>query len=864
MAAPPWIVIKFGGTSVSTRKRWDTIATIARERLSAGERPFIVCSAMAQVSRELEALLKEAQGGAGGAGGAGQARLDMIRQRHLDLAEQLEVCGTSLLLPSFQELERLTSGIRLTRDVGPPLRARVLAFGELMLTTLGAAFLAEQGVAAQWRDARAMLRAKEEPRMAEHQRYLAAQCHCDPDAELQAGLGDAVIITQGFIASNDKGRTVLVGWGGSDTSSAYFASKLEARRLEIWTDVPGMFAADPQMIPSARLLRRLDFDEAQELASTGAVVLHPRCIDPLRKQGIPLHVRSTDAPHIAGTVIAADVAGYGAQVKAIATRPGITLIAMETPRMWHQIGFLARVFSVFERYALSIGLVATSETNVTVSIDPVHGVTLSPSLVEALLAELNGMCEARQIGPCAAVSLVGRRLRSVLHELGPALEALDAQQVYLVTQAANDLNFTFVVEEAQAERLVGKLHAHIFGAIGNDDLFGPTFRELFESREPAGASSWWRARRADLLAQAERMSPCYVYDARTLQDAADRVRSLNAVDRCFYAMKASAHPDILRVFYDAGLGFECVSPGEMDHIRALFPALSRDRVLFTPNFAPREEYEAGFRHAGSVTLDSVRPLELWPDVFAGEEVLVRIDPGRGHGHHKHVRTAGAQSKFGVTPASLPRLRVLAEAVGACIVGFHAHVGSGILTTATWSETAFFLASLADSFPDARLLNIGGGLGVPERPGASPLDLDALEHSLAAFKMVHPRFDLWMEPGRYLVAEAGVLLARVTQVKHKGAVCYVGVETGMNTLIRPALYGSYHAVVNLTRLDEPAALTAEIVGPICETGDVLGHGRRLPLTQEGDVLLIATVGAYGRVMSTRYNLREPADEVMLPP
>ena len=859
--APSWIVMKFGGTSVSTVERWQTIAGIVRRQLDDGVKPFVVCSAISRISRMLEALLNEALHS------AQDPVLAAIRQRHIDLADSLEIDGAALLKDYFEEMERLALGVSLTREVSPPLKARVLAMGELMLTTLGAAYLNAQGITTQWRDARTMLRAIEEPRMISHQRYLAAVCRHTPDSALQADLaevGTEVVLTQGFIASNRADETVLVGWGGSDTSAAYFTAKLQAQRLEIWTDVPGMFTANPHKIPSARLLHQLDYDEAQELASTGAEVLHPRCIDPVRRQGIPLYIRCTQAPTMDGTVIAADVPSYGAQVKAISARSAITLIAMETPRMWHQVGFLAKAFNVFERHALSIDLIATSETNVTVSIDPIHGADLDPTTVEALLAELNGFCEAREIGPCAAVSLVGRHLRSILHELGPALEVLDEQQVYLVTQAASDLNFTFVVEEKHAARLVGKLHAQLFGRIGTDNLFGATWRELFETDIPTqlGPSAWWRTRRADLLALAADASPRYVYDEHTLRETVARVQALEAVDRCFYAMKANAHPDVLRLFHEAGLGFECVSPGEVEHVRALFPSLDRQRLLFTPNFAPREEYAFGFEHAAHVTLDNLHPLEAWPDVFADKEVIVRIDPGRGHGHHKHVRTAGAQSKFGVTPEELERLRELAEAAGTRIAGFHAHVGSGILTPDTWSETAFFLASLAETFPDVRLLNIGGGFGVPERPGALPLDADDVARSLALFKKAHPHFALWMEPGRYLVAEAGVLLARVTQVKRKGALHYVGIETGMNSLIRPALYGSYHAIVNLTRLDAPTTVTADIVGPICETGDVLGHSRRLPETHEGDILLIATAGAYGRVMSNRYNLREPAAETML--
>jgi diaminopimelate decarboxylase/aspartate kinase len=174
----------------------------------------------------------------------------------------------------------------------------------------------------------------------------------------------------------------------------------------------------------------------------------------------------------------------------------------------------------------------------------------------------------------------------------------------------------------------------------------------------------------------------------------------------------------------------------------------------------------------------------------------------------------------------------------------------------------FLASLASDFSDVQTLNVGGGLGVPDRPGAAPVDLDSLNDVLTEAAERHPQYTLWMEPGRYLVAEAGVLLSHVTQTKAKGPVHYIGLDTGMNSLIRPALYGAYHEIANLSRLGDSFSGTADVVGPICETGDVLGHNRQLPETDPGDVLLVATTGAYGASMANHYNLRPPAEEVLL--
>ena len=858
--APPtansWVVLKFGGTSVSSSEQWSTIVQIVRRRRSSGHRICVVCSALAGISRTLETLLDAA------VRNQHPPVLEAIRKRHFELAEELEVDAGAHLSRHLQDLEQLAYGIALTRHVDPRLQARVLARGELMVTALGAAYLKAQGLSAKWMDAREVLHSRDDRSLLPRERYLSAQCHFDPDADLQSASG-SVIITQGFIARNSLGHTVLVGWGGSDTSAAYFAAKLQAARLEIWTDVPGMFTADPGLIPGARLLKQLEYLEAQELASAGAEVLHPRCIDPLRDQQIPLHVRSTAHPQMEGTVIEAATSNYGAQVKAIATRFDLTLISMDTPRMWQSVGFLARVFDVFARHRYSVGLVTTSETCVTVSIDPVYGFKVDPAAIDALLSDLGSVCDARSIRGCAAVSLVGRDLRSVLHELGPAMAVLDEQKLYLISQAASDLNFTFVVDNEQADRLTRKLHSHIFGQIVQDSQFGPSYRELFDRKPPAISRPWWQIRLQELLDIAAETAPCYVYDADTILTRARHLQKVSAVRRCFYSMKACSHPDVLKLLYDAGLGFECVSPGELQFLHTLFPDVDRDRILFTPNFVAGHEYETGFNLAGHVTLDSLRALELWPEVFADQEVLIRIDPGQGYGHHKHVRTAGKLSKFGVSLSALPELAVRARRINLRITGLHAHVGSGILTPETWSETAVVLGAVAQQFPDVRRLNLGGGFGVPEKPGTQPLNLEQLSQHLAAFSSTHPGFEIWLEPGRFLVAESGVLLAHVTQVKQKENVCYVGIETGMNSLIRPALYGSYHRIYNLTRLDDPTAMTAEIVGPICETGDILGRARRLPATtRETDVLLVATAGAYGRVMSSDYNMRSPASEVVL--
>jgi diaminopimelate decarboxylase/aspartate kinase len=513
---------------------------------------------------------------------------------------------------------------------------------------------------------------------------------------------------------------------------------------------------------------------------------------------------------------------------------------------------------------MSVDLVSTSETNVTVSLDP-QANALGTAAMQGLLAELSELCRAEIIGPCASVSLVGRNIRGILHQLGDAFGFFAEQKIYLVSQAANDLNFTFVVDEDQADKLVEELHALLIHPEPGDKVIGPTWEELFRKPDAVSlATTWWWQEKSPALIQAlNGRDAAYVYDAATVGKAAGELLALKSVDRVHYAAKANWNPTLLKLLHDAGVRMECVSRAELDHVFATLPAVRADEILFTPNFAPRAEYEYALSKGVSVTLDNLHALREWPELFKGRRVLVRIDTGTGRGHHHHVRTAGTYAKFGVPLAEIDELKSLAKSSGVTIFGLHAHTGSGITDIRNWIQTAHELAAVAAQVGGITTLNIGGGFAVPDSSRRTPIDFASLDAALLEFKAKNPGISLWIEPGRYLVAVGGVLLARVTQLKQKGEQGYVGVATGMNALIRPALYGAFHEIVNLSRLGQPNAGSYDIVGPICESGDVLGHDRLLPITQEGDVLLIANAGAYGRSMASSYNLRQPPEEIVLP-
>jgi len=400
-----WVVLKFGGTSVASAERWATIRQIAAARRAEGLRPLLVCSAITGVSDTLERLLSAALAGA-------QAPLlAALRARHVALADALGVPLGPEVAAQLDFLERMGEGVALVGEISARSRARVMATGELMSTRLGAAWLASQGVDVAWLDARELLRAEDDEGAPPARRYLSATCAPGDDDALRALLdarGAAVTLTQGFIAARpDTGETVLLGRGGSDTSAALFAARLGAARCEIWTDVRGMYTADPRTVPGARLLRRLDYEEALEIATSGAAVLHPRCIRPVRLAGIPLRIHCTSSPDAPGTTISRQADDAGPGFKAVSARRGVALVSMKTVGMWQQVGFLADVFACFRALGLSVDQVATSEAEVTVSLDPSAN-PLDPATLERLCRQLSRYCEPRVLTGCATVSLVGR------------------------------------------------------------------------------------------------------------------------------------------------------------------------------------------------------------------------------------------------------------------------------------------------------------------------------------------------------------------------------------------------------------------------------------------------------------------------
>ncbi|KAG9403760.1 hypothetical protein AC1031_005254 [Aphanomyces cochlioides] len=503
-----WVVLKFGGTSVSTAQRWQCICNRVAEILkeTANTRVWVVISALSQVTNRLTQALDDAI--------TGTNHLDRyfeIFDQHIELAREhnlitaahaTQLCTDertaashppSVLEPlvqEFQNLRRVLDGIRLTEEASPRLKARILAFGELLSTHLGLEIMKQANLGSVVRvDARQLLLS--DPTISsEMDRYLEAnvQPSVDADGRLEdASAGASVVLTQGFIAgvSTATGiETCVLGRGGSDTSGALFAAALQASRYEIWTDVHGMYTSDPRYVPNSRLLRKLDYREAQELAAMGAKVLHPRCIGPAHWANVPVEIRNTNDPSGEKTVIGHMEDSGSPKIMAVVRRMNMTLVTITAYGMCGTSGFLSKVFLPFETLGISVDLIATSQFSVSVTLDHIPGGVNGTSF-GALVQALERLGAVAVVEACATVSIVGRHLRTSLGELGHLFELLEGTEVLLLSESAEDLNLSFVVRESDADPLVQKMHAALFPG---DELVLPMRRSI--SRDDLLGSSW--------------------------------------------------------------------------------------------------------------------------------------------------------------------------------------------------------------------------------------------------------------------------------------------------------------------------------------------------------------------------------------
>lgn len=358
-------------------------------------------------------------------------------------------------------------------------------------------------------------------------------------------------------------------------------------------------------------------------------------------------------------------------------------------------------------------------------------------------------------------------------------------------------------------------------------------------------------------------TPLYLYDGDLIRARAKELKEAFEID-LFYACKANTNVDIIKLIYKEGFGIETVSPGEIN--AAIKAGVPISKITYTCGNIDEEEFIYVAGKGIRVHLDSLRQVEMFGKNFPGRKISVRLNLNFGAGEHKHTTTGGKDSKFGIHINKIGELKKIAKKYNLKINGLHQHVGSNILDVNTFMKGADALFETALKFPDLEHLDFGGGLGVPYRPGDKKLDLKKLGRVFAKksdkfAKKYGKVLKMSIEPGRFLVAEAGDLLMRVNDVKNNPSKTFVGINSGINHLIRPAMYGSYHEIINLDNRNGKKE-KVDVVGNICESGDFFAKDRMMPKTRVGDLLAVKNVGAYGYVMSSDYNSRPKPKEFLI--
>ncbi|MBN1760479.1 MAG: diaminopimelate decarboxylase [Chitinispirillaceae bacterium] len=366
-------------------------------------------------------------------------------------------------------------------------------------------------------------------------------------------------------------------------------------------------------------------------------------------------------------------------------------------------------------------------------------------------------------------------------------------------------------------------------------------------------------------------TPLYVYSEVILRQRCRELTRLVTYGKfkVNYSAKANTNLSLLRIIREEGLLVDAMSPGEI--FIELKAGFRPEEILFISNNVSAEEMRYAVKTGVTVSVDSVSQLEQFGKMFRGSKVAIRINPGVGAGHHEKVITGGKNTKFGVDPVYLDEVQRTLSQYNLHLAGINQHIGSLFMTPETYLEAAGLLLDIADHFPDLDFVDFGGGFGIPyhKQDGEVRLDLKDLGNRLQ--RLIDERIvasgkhlTVKVEPGRYTVAECGILLGRVHSVKMNGGKKYIGTDIGFNVLARPVLYDAYHEIEVYgveNRIDskrEPVT----VVGNICETGDVLAKDRILPEVMEGDVLGILDAGAYGMVMSSNYNCRLRPAEVLI--
>lgn len=367
-------------------------------------------------------------------------------------------------------------------------------------------------------------------------------------------------------------------------------------------------------------------------------------------------------------------------------------------------------------------------------------------------------------------------------------------------------------------------------------------------------------------------SPLYLYNEDILRTRCREMKNLISYKDFSpsYSVKANSNPELLKIIKSEGLLADAMSPGEIFVLeKAGFKA---EEIFYISNNVTAEEMNYAIERNITLSVDSLSQLELYGSLNPGGSLALRFNPGKGAGHSKKVITAGKDTKFGINAHLVEEVKEILNKYQLKVKGINQHIGSLFMDPEPYLQGVKSALEIAEHFPELSFVDFGGGFGIPYKKaeGEARLDLAALGREME--KIIsewqagrQKKITLKSEPGRYVVAEAGLLLGQVTAIKENYDKKYIGTDVGFNVLARPMVYGSHHDL-EIYRggkfIEEGPREIVDVTGNICESGDLLAEGRLLPIVQEGDLIGIRDAGAYGYSMASNYNNRLRPAEVLI--
>ena len=652
-----------------------------------------------------------------------------------------------------------------------------------------------------------------------------------------------MVVIPGFRGINSDGEICLMGRGGSDTTGSIIASTLKSNKYQIWTDVNGIYSGDPNVMKNVHIIESISYNAAQEISAMGAKVIHPYCIQPCKKYNIPIEIRNTYNFDTKFTTIGNVDELSEKTIYSITNQEKNCIFKVESLNMWNNYGFVYDIFSKFKKYNVDVNIINTSQFDITTT-------TNDTDMKKLLLLkeELEKSYKVILIQDCNLISIVGENIKKFT-KLNLIMNSILEFDIKLTSYSSNDMTLSFIIEEKFSDKLSEKIHNIIFPFNQFEIPKDIWWKELLESQGPDNCQ--------------------YLYNLEVVNNKIKDLKNMSSIDKIYYAMKANNNIDIIKNIINQQLGFETVSIDEIQHLDNITNDLELDKkidILYTPNFARVEDYLAIFSISESkkfnikVILDNLDVIKEYPEVFKDKDIALRLDLDYGFGHCNKVITQGQDSKFGIMPDDIINNFKLLDDLNISITGLHSHMGSGISNYKHWVNNLNLIISIYKRIPDSinkiEWFDIGGGFGID-----NVIDFNSLDKEISMIKKDLTNIKIFIEPGRFIVAEAGIIWGKVTQTKFKNNTKFIGTNIGMTDLLRPALYSAIHPTYFKESTEEKELAT--IVGPICESGDILVKNLLVNKSLKiNDTIIISNTGAYGIVMASSYNNRKLPKQIIM--